>query len=61
MDHSFDLDRVPEVMTPLSSYEAVGSESLDDNGLANVGAYQEIAERRAMLECAETLRRVRAL
>ena len=61
MDHSFDLDRVPESMTPLAGFDAFGPESLDDDSLANAGAYQEIAERRAMLECAETLRRVRAL
>jgi hypothetical protein len=61
MDHPIDLDRVPGSTTPISSFDSRVAESLDDVGFEGAGLYAEIAERRAQLECAETLRRVRAL
>jgi hypothetical protein len=61
MDHPIDLDRVPGSKTPFSSFDSQVAESMDDVGFEGGVFYAEIAERRAQLECAETLRRVRAL
>jgi hypothetical protein len=61
MDHPIDFDRVPESKTPFSTFDSHAGEPLDEAGFEGAGVYAEIAERRAQLECAETLRRVRAL
>jgi hypothetical protein len=58
MDRPIDFDQVPG-STPRSA--AFDSPSLESWGAGEVQDYHEIAERRAQLECAETLRRVRAL
>ena len=53
MDRPFEVDAVPDLTLPFSGFD-----SRDE--LERTDFYQEIAERRAQLECAETLRRVRA-
>jgi hypothetical protein len=60
MDHPIDFDQVPG---PNRSFAAFDSATTEFWGAEteNAAFYQEIAERRAQLECAETLRRVRAL
>jgi hypothetical protein len=42
-------------------FDARMTESFDGRDIERGDLYAEIAERRAQLECAETLRRVRAL
>lgn len=54
MDLPIELDPVPEGALPFSAFDA-------REDLERTDFYAEIAERRAQLECAETLRRVRAL
>jgi hypothetical protein len=61
MDHPFDLDQVPSSTPRFAAYDSSPAESWGDAESENPVVYQEIAERRAQLECAETLRRVRAL
>jgi hypothetical protein len=60
MDQPIDFDQVPD---PSRSFAAFDSTPTEHWGAEteNAAFYQEIAERRAQLECAETLRRVRAL
>jgi hypothetical protein len=59
MDHPMDLEPIP---TPKALFAQFDSPLSFDGGERGQGdLYEEIAERRAQLECAETLRRVRAL
>jgi hypothetical protein len=60
MDHPIEFDQVPG---PHRSFAVLDSATTEFWGAEteNAAFYQEIAERRAQLECAETLRRVRAL
>jgi hypothetical protein len=59
MDHPMDLEPIPAPKTLLASFDSL-AESFDGGDMER-DLYEEIAERRAQLECAETLRRVRAL
>jgi hypothetical protein len=61
MDLPIDLDRTPKSTAPFAAYDSSPVESWPDADVENASIYQEIADRRAQLECAETLRRVRAL
>jgi 16S rRNA C1402 (ribose-2'-O) methylase RsmI len=54
MDIPFEHDAIPDSTLPFSGFD-----SRDE--LERMDLIQEIAERRAQLECAETLRRARAL
>ena len=58
MAQAIEFDRVP-VSKPL--FAGFDSSAIEDAESDASDFYQEIAERRAALECAETLRRVRAL
>jgi hypothetical protein len=60
MDHPMDLEPASRVERPFG-LDARISESFDGRDIEHGDLYAEIAERRAQLECAETLRRVRAL
>ena len=60
MDHPMDLEPVPAPKTLFASFDS-GLAASFDRGEMERELYEEIAERRAQLECAETLRRVRAL
>ena len=57
MDHPMDLEPIPTPKALFSSFDS----SFDGGEIERGDLYEEIAERRAQLECAETLRRVRAL
>jgi hypothetical protein len=58
MDRRIDFDQVPGSTPRAAGYDSPSAESW---GAGEAEDYGEIAERRAQLECAETLRRVRAL
>jgi len=60
MDQAIDFDQVPGSIPTFVAFESTTSETWGAD-TENAAFYQEIAERRAQLECAETLRRVRAL
>jgi len=60
MDHPMDLEPIPAPKALFASFDSALGESFD-GGQMERDLYEEIAERRAQLECAETLRRVRAL
>ncbi len=60
MDHPMDLEPIPAPKALFSGFDAAVGESFD-RGEMERDLYEEIDERRAQLECAETLRRVRAL
>jgi hypothetical protein len=60
MDQSIEFDQVPGSIPTFAAFESAASETWGAE-TENAAFYQEIAERRAQLECAETLRRVRAL
>ncbi len=60
MDQVIDFDQVPGSISGFAAFESTTVESWGAEA-ENAAFYQEIAERRAQLECAETLRRVRAL
>ena len=60
MDRPIDFDQVPSPTRSFAAFDSVTTESWGAE-TENAAFYQEIAERRAQLECAETLRRVRAL
>jgi hypothetical protein len=60
MDRPIDFDQVPSSTRSFAAFDSVATESWGVE-TENAAFYQEIAERRAHLECAETLRRVRAL
>jgi hypothetical protein len=59
MQQAFDLAQTPLAKADFSD-DGVDS-FMEDDSLDRAALYQEIAERRAQLECAETLRRARAL
>ncbi len=61
MDHPLDLDSVTGQKGLFADFDSSSGESLGVSDLERAAMYQDIAERRAQLECAETLRRVRAL
>jgi len=61
MDHPMDLEPVPTAKPLFSAFHPSLAEAYDSEELERGDLYGEIAERRAQLECAETLRRVRAL
>jgi hypothetical protein len=60
MDQSIEFDQVPGSIPLFAAYDSAPAESWGEEA-ESAAFYQEIAERRAQLECAETLRRVRAL
>jgi hypothetical protein len=60
MDRPIDFDQVPSSTRSFAGYDSPSVESWGAE-IEDAAFYQEIAERRAQLECAETLRRVRAL
>ncbi len=60
MDHPIDFDQVPDAIRSFAALDTATTEFWGAE-TENAAFYQEIAERRAQLECAETLRRVRAL
>jgi len=60
MDRPIDFDQVPDQTRSFAAFESTTVEPWGAE-TENAAFYQEIAERRAQLECAETLRRVRAL
>jgi hypothetical protein len=61
MGHPIELDQVPSSTPVFGRYDSATVESWAAGEAEDAALYQEIAERRAQLECAETLRRVRAL
>jgi len=61
MDHPMDLEPVPTAKPLFSAFHPSLADAYDNGELERSDLYGEIAERRAQLECAETLRRVRAL
>jgi hypothetical protein len=61
MDHPMDLEPIRTPEAPFAGFDSVLAGSFDGEEMARRDLYEEIAERRAQLECAETLRRVRAL
>jgi hypothetical protein len=61
MGQPIELDQVPSSSAAFARYDSAAAESWADTDSEDAALYQEIAERRAHLECAETLRRVRAL
>jgi hypothetical protein len=61
MDHPIEFDSVPDERPLFFSDVSSSVDLMADAAPQQDGLYQEIAERRAQLECAETLRRVRAL
>ncbi|HZC17762.1 MAG TPA: hypothetical protein VE309_13470 [Caulobacteraceae bacterium] len=60
MDHPIDFDHVPDSNARFAAHDSPLAETWGAEA-ESAAFYQEIAERRAHLECAETLRRVRAL
>jgi len=60
MDHAIDLDRINGSRRHASDDEWTPDEVFGGEP-DRISLYQDIAERRAQLECAETLRRARAL
>jgi hypothetical protein len=60
MNHPQELDHTPQRWSDYSDDDAFDG-FVEDDSLDAAALYQEIAERRAQLECAETLRRARAL
>jgi hypothetical protein len=60
MGQALKFDQVPGSPPLFAAYDSPPAESWGGEA-ENAAFYQEIAERRAQLECAETLRRVRAL
>ncbi len=60
MDHPMDVEPVRTPKALFAGFDVLAAESFHD-GEVERDLYEEIAERRAQLECAETLRRVRAL
>jgi hypothetical protein len=60
MNDPFDLAHTPTAQADFSDDDGFG-DFMQGDGLEHAALYQEIAERRAQLECAETLRRARAL
>jgi hypothetical protein len=61
MDHPMDLEPTPTAKALFAGPDPALAESFDGGEMERGDIYEEIAERRAQLECAETLRRVRAL
>jgi hypothetical protein len=61
MDHPMDLEPIRAPKTLFAGLDAARTEAFDSSEIERGEFYAEIAERRAQLECAETLRRVRAL
>jgi hypothetical protein len=61
MDHPLGLDPITGEKGLFADYDSSSSEPFGGSDLERAAMYQDIAERRAQLECAETLRRVRAL
>ena len=61
MDQPMELEPVPPTKGLFSGFDSGLAASFDAAGVERGDLYEEIAERRAQLECAETLRRVRAL
>ncbi|HXQ12136.1 MAG TPA: hypothetical protein VN805_14160 [Caulobacteraceae bacterium] len=56
-----DLEPIPAAKALFAGFDSGLAEAFDGGELERGDLYEEIAERRAQLECAETLRRVRAL
>jgi hypothetical protein len=61
MDHPMDFEPIPAPSAPFAGFDSGLGRSFDGEEMERGDLYEEIAERRAQLECAETLRRVRAL
>jgi hypothetical protein len=61
MDHPMDLEPTPTPEALFARFDSTLAGSFDGGEVERGDLYEEIAERRAQLECAETLRRVRAL
>lgn len=61
MDHPMDLEPIRAPRTLFGGLDVAVAESFVGGEIERGDFYAEIAERRAQLECAETLRRVRAL
>jgi hypothetical protein len=61
MDRRMDFEPIPTPEALFASFDSSLAESFHDAQVERRDLYEEIAERRAQLECAETLRRVRAL
>ncbi|HXQ47932.1 MAG TPA: hypothetical protein VN806_15045 [Caulobacteraceae bacterium] len=56
-----DLEPTPTPEALFARFDSTLAGSFDGGEVERGDLYEEIAERRAQLECAETLRRVRAL
>jgi hypothetical protein len=61
MDHPMDLEPTPTPKALFARFDSPLASAFDGGEIDRGDLYEEIAERRAQLECAETLRRVRAL
>jgi hypothetical protein len=61
MDHPMDLEPTPAPKALFAGFAPARAAEFDGGEVERGDLYEEIAERRAQLECAETLRRVRAL
>ena len=61
MDSPIEVAPAATAKPLFSAFHPWLAEAYDNEELERADVYGEIAERRAQLECAETLRRVRAL